>query len=48
MLTVPYAAHAVTVLYYRLTEPERPVVLEPGKRWHSIWDAGRTQIAPAE
>ena len=35
MLTVPYAAHAVTVLYYRLAEPERPVVLEPGTRWHS-------------
>jgi hypothetical protein len=38
-LTAPYAAHAVTVLYYRLTEPERPIALEPGKRWHSIWDA---------
>jgi hypothetical protein len=38
-LTAPYAAHAVTVLYYRLTEPERPVVLAPGKRWLSIWDA---------
>jgi len=47
-LTVPYAAHAVTVLYYRLTEPERPVVLEPGKRWHSIWDAERAQTVHAE
>jgi nitrate reductase NapE component len=47
-LTVPYAAHAVTVLYYRLIEPERPVALEPGKRWHSIWDAERAQAAHAE
>jgi hypothetical protein len=37
-LTAPYAAHALTVAYYRLLEPSRPVVLEPGHRWASIWD----------
>jgi hypothetical protein len=37
-LTAPYAAHALTVVYYRLVDPGRPVVLEPGRRWHSIWD----------
>jgi hypothetical protein len=47
-LTVPYAAHAMTVLYYRLTEPERPVVQEPGGRWQSIWDAQRAAAASAE
>lgn len=47
-LTVPYAAHAVTVLYYRLAEPERPVVLEPGTRWHSIWDDERAEAAQAK
>lgn len=44
-LTAPYAAHAVTVLYYRLTEPERPVVLARGNRWQSIWDAQRAVAA---
>jgi hypothetical protein len=37
-LTAPYAAHALTVVYYELVEPGRPVVLEPGTRWQSIWD----------
>jgi uncharacterized membrane protein YesL len=37
-LTAPYAAHALTVVYYRLTQPGRPVVLEPGRRWQSVWD----------
>ncbi len=39
-LTVPYEAHVLTVLYYRLTEPERPVLPEqqPDDRWRSIWD----------
>ena len=36
-LTAPYAAHALTVVYYALVEPERPVTLEPGQRWQSIW-----------
>jgi hypothetical protein len=37
-LTLPYSAHAITVIYYALTEPNRPVALEPGQRWRSIWD----------
>jgi len=38
-LTVPYEAHVLTVLYYRLTEPERPVLPEaPDGRSGSIWD----------
>jgi hypothetical protein len=36
-LTAPYAAHALTVVYYGLLEPGRPVVLEPGRRWQSVW-----------
>jgi hypothetical protein len=31
-LTAPYAAHALTVVYYALVEPGRPVALEPGQR----------------
>jgi hypothetical protein len=36
-LTTPYAAHAMSVLYYRLTEPERSVVPEPQRPWDSVW-----------
>jgi hypothetical protein len=32
------AAHALTVAYYTLVDPGRPVVLERGQRWQSIWD----------
>lgn len=38
-LGTPYAAHAFTVVYYELVQPHRPVVLERGRRWESIWDA---------
>jgi hypothetical protein len=38
-LTVPYQAHVMTVLYYKLTDPERPVLAgTPAKPWPSIWD----------
>jgi Membrane domain of glycerophosphoryl diester phosphodiesterase len=36
-LTAPYAAHALTVVYYTLVQPGRPVVLDPGQRWKSVW-----------
>jgi hypothetical protein len=39
----PYAAHALNVVYYRLTEPDQPLLPEPEPRWDSIWhepDAG--------
>ena len=36
-LTAPYAAHALTVVYYTLVQPGRPVVLPPGHRWQSVW-----------
>jgi hypothetical protein len=38
-VTTPYAAHALSVLYYRLTEPNRPLIPEPGRRWESVWHA---------
>lgn len=40
-LTAPYASHAVTVLYYRLIDPERPAALPRGQRWQSIWEQER-------
>jgi hypothetical protein len=38
ILTAPYTAHALTVVYYALVQPGRPVVLPPSQHWHSIWD----------
>jgi len=38
MLTAPYAAHALTAVYYELVDPQRPVILDPGHRWQSVWD----------
>lgn len=41
-LTTPFGAHVLTVLYYRLTEPERPVIAEPSaRRWKTIWEEER-------
>jgi uncharacterized membrane protein len=34
----PYAAHALNVVYYRLTEPDRPILPEqPAAGWQSVW-----------
>jgi hypothetical protein len=33
----PYAAHALNVVYYRLTEPDQPILPEQDPRWQSIW-----------
>jgi hypothetical protein len=38
-VAVPFEAHVLTVLYYRLTEPDVPILPEDGaKPWQSIWD----------
>jgi amino acid permease len=37
-LTAPYLSHALTVVYYRLTEPERPLVPERPESWASVWE----------
>jgi hypothetical protein len=38
-ITVPIEAHVLTVLYYRLTEPERPILPEATRTsWQSMWD----------
>ena len=43
-VAVPYEAHVLTVLYYRLTEPDVPILPEPSqKAWPSIWDEERTE-----
>lgn len=46
-LVTPYTAHALTVLYYRLTEPDRPVVASAAPAWESIWvEEERTEHEP--
>jgi hypothetical protein len=40
-VTAPFSAHVLTVVYYRLTDPERPVIHEDVRRWTSVW-AGPT------
>lgn len=43
MLTAPYTAHALTVVYYALVQPGQPIVLPPAQHWHSIWDDDDTR-----
>ena len=47
-LTAPYAAHALIVVYYGLVQPGRPVVLEPGQRWQSVWEEQRAVSSEAD
>ncbi len=47
-LVTPYAAHALSVMYYRLTDPDRPVIAERTPSWQSVWhepDAGGDSTA---
>lgn len=44
-LTTPFEAHVLTVLYYRLTEPERPVIAaQRPRRWKTIWEEERETV----
>ena len=36
-LTAPFAAHVLTVIYYRLADPDRPVIHEDIARSQSVW-----------
>jgi len=47
ILVAPYAAHALTVMYFALVEPERPIVLEPGQRFRSVWEEQETATPAA-
>jgi hypothetical protein len=37
-LTAPFEAHVLTVIYYRLTDPERPVIHPDVRTWASVWE----------
>jgi Membrane domain of glycerophosphoryl diester phosphodiesterase len=36
-LVTPYAAHALNVVYYRLTDPDQPILPDREPGWQSIW-----------
>ena len=36
-VTAPYAAHVLSVLYYRLTDPDRPAIDPAVQSWPSVW-----------
>jgi hypothetical protein len=38
-LTAPLEAHALTVIYYRLADPDRPVIDPVVMTWTSVWKA---------
>ena len=37
-VTAPFTAHLLTVIYFRLSEPTRPVISPQVRAWASIWD----------
>jgi len=37
VLTAPLYAHALTVLYFRLADPARPVIAGAVRGWRSVW-----------
>jgi hypothetical protein len=37
-LVAPFQAHLLTVIYYRLTDPLRPVIHESVEHWQSVWE----------
>ena len=37
-LTAPFAAHVLTVLYYRLADATRPVIDPEVLKWRSVWE----------
>jgi hypothetical protein len=38
IIAAPYAAHVLSVLYYRLTDPERPTINPVVHEWSSVWN----------
>jgi hypothetical protein len=36
-ITAPFSAHVLSVLYYAVTDPERPVIDPDVRTWRSVW-----------
>ena len=43
-IAVPFQAHALSVLYYRLVDPQRPAIDPQVRTWTSVW-AGPPELA---
>ena len=43
-VAVPFQAHALSVLYYRLVDPQRPAIDPQVRTWASVW-AGPPELA---
>jgi len=39
-ISAPFTAHVLTVIYYKLVDPDRPVVHENVRNWTSVWSEG--------
>jgi hypothetical protein len=37
-LTAPFSAHVLSVLYYRITDPENRVIHPDVRTWRSVWE----------
>jgi hypothetical protein len=45
MLTAPYEAHVLSVLYYRFVDPERPTIDPRVQSWPSVWHGAALEAA---
>jgi hypothetical protein len=45
-LTAPFAAHVLTVIYYHLTDPARPVIHDDVFTWPSVWGGPHPTASP--
>jgi hypothetical protein len=42
-ITAPLYAHVLTVIYYRITDPEHPVIHPDVRTWRSVWQGARAE-----
>jgi hypothetical protein len=42
-VTAPFGAHVRTVLYYRLIEPDQPVIHPDVRTWRSVWQGAEAE-----
>lgn len=40
-IAAPYTAHVLTVIYYKLTDPARPIIHPDVVTWRSVWSDDR-------
>jgi hypothetical protein len=45
-VTAPFSAHVLTVIYYKLVDPDRPIIHESVAGWESPWTRPAPERAP--